>query len=578
MKKTLWFALVVISTMLVGCPPAEDPVIPTGFTDCSRLRVSGSEGVGDLIFSLSKPSTEVVYTPREAIKLWLEPLAVRDSDTSELDVQWEGTTLKTVLMQPNANGGWREVVQFWDKDPDAPTPTGANRVSLAFLTPAHPLVVWPMAGISECWRYFPYPHSDYRWWSTYGYQPYWDGYYWSGANWLLRADLLDYPVVLVKSSEEAVNKSLVISDGKWLQIDTAQNMFWVDIEFGYSVSIGGQTWYESTMSRIWFDNDEDGISNWTEVQEGTDPNDPDSFPGSPVAIPSLTGMTEQQARAALTGVGFTIGTVSVEGSLTPAGIVIRWNPTGSAPRGTAINLVISTGPALPPVQVPDLTGMTEQQARTAITGANLTVGPVTSQTSSTIPSGRVISWSPTGSVARGTAISIVISNGAGTVATPNLTGMTEQQARAAIIGANLTVGTVTSQASDTIPSGIVVSWSPMGQVAVGTAINIVVSSGSSSQEMSVKITAPVDGRVFTRQGGSVTVTVKVLSNGRASDGPYKLVVRDAEAYRYTVEGVTLGVERSFTFTLTVAGSGNFAAALTNKDCVFLEDVVPYSVE
>src|SRR4051794_40195683 len=115
-----------------------------------------------------------------------------------------------------------------------------------------------------------------------------------------------------------------------------------------------------------------------------------------------------------------IGVVTLQTSLTvPAGIVISQNP----PDGTAVDvrtnvaLVVSSG--RPPVTVPNVVGLAQTAAQTALTNVGLTA-TVTFQPSTTIGAGLVISQSPTGgaTAAAGSAVALVVSQGtAPTVAT-----------------------------------------------------------------------------------------------------------------------------------------------------------------
>src|SRR5580692_10284896 len=72
------------------------------------------------------------------------------------------------------------------------------------------------------------------------------------------------------------------------------------------------------------------------------------------------------------------------------------------------------GPAM--VTVPNVVGDTQAAATTAITGAGLTLGTVSTQSSATVASGNVISENPAAgtSVASGSAVGIVVSTGAAT--------------------------------------------------------------------------------------------------------------------------------------------------------------------
>jgi beta-lactam-binding protein with PASTA domain len=147
-----------------------------------------------------------------------------------------------------------------------------------------------------------------------------------------------------------------------------------------------------------------------------------------------------------------------------------------------VQLPSSPGPTVP---VPNVVGQMQAAAASAITGAGLTLGTVTPQSSSTVASGNVISESPTAGtkVASGSAVSLVVSTGSpapSQVAVPNVVGQTQAAATSAITGAGLTMGAVAQQSSSTVASGSVISESPPGgtSVASGSAVSLVVSTGS----------------------------------------------------------------------------------------------------
>jgi hypothetical protein len=103
----------------------------------------------------------------------------------------------------------------------------------------------------------------------------------------------------------------------------------------------------------------------------------------------------------------------------PSGSVISENPAAATQVniGSAVNLVISTGPAQ--VQVPNVVGQTQAAATTAITGAGLVPGTVTTASSSTAPSGSVISENP----AAATQVNIGSANGSVPTAWRTLLGI-----------------------------------------------------------------------------------------------------------------------------------------------------------
>ncbi len=178
-----------------------------------------------------------------------------------------------------------------------------------------------------------------------------------------------------------------------------------------------------------------------------------------------------------------VGTVTSESSATvSAGTVIRQSPSAGTVmvKGATVNLVVSSG--LAQALVPDVVGRTQADATTALTSAGLTVGSVTQAHSGTIPVGSVVSQSvPAGiSVYGGTAVDLVVSLGLAQATVPNVVGSTQADATTALTAAGLTVGTVTQTSSETIPVGSVVSQSvPAGSsVSLGTAVNLVISTGS----------------------------------------------------------------------------------------------------
>src|SRR5881227_3585363 len=174
-----------------------------------------------------------------------------------------------------------------------------------------------------------------------------------------------------------------------------------------------------------------------------------SPPPPTVLVPNVVGQMQAAATSAIISAGLTLGTVTMQSSTTVApGNVISESPAAgtSVASGLAVNLVVSSGAPPPaPVPVPNVVGQTQAAATSAITGAGLTVGTVTMQSSTTVPSGNVISESPTAGtrVASGSAVSLVVSSGASPptqVAVPNVVGQAQAAATSAITGAGLTMG------------------------------------------------------------------------------------------------------------------------------------------
>jgi beta-lactam-binding protein with PASTA domain len=202
-----------------------------------------------------------------------------------------------------------------------------------------------------------------------------------------------------------------------------------------------------------------------------------------VIVPSVLGMTQAAASASITGAGLAVGAVAMQSSATvAAGLVVSESPAAGSSvfTGSAVNLVVSDGAAT--IAVPNVVGLTQAAATSAITSAGLVVGDVTTQNSASMASGSVISEGPAAgsSVASGSPVSLVISSGAAKVAVPNVVGLSQAAANAAINGSGLVIGNVATQNSSTVAAGLVISESPSAgsSVAANSAVSVVVSSGA----------------------------------------------------------------------------------------------------
>jgi serine/threonine-protein kinase len=90
-----------------------------------------------------------------------------------------------------------------------------------------------------------------------------------------------------------------------------------------------------------------------------------------VVVPNVVNISSDSAANQLGALGLITTTQSEANDLIPAGNVIRTDPAAGAEvdKGGTITLVVSTGAT--PVQVPNVVGMSESQARDALQNANL---------------------------------------------------------------------------------------------------------------------------------------------------------------------------------------------------------------
>ncbi|MGH2547547.1 MAG: PASTA domain-containing protein, partial [Actinomycetota bacterium] len=107
------------------------------------------------------------------------------------------------------------------------------------------------------------------------------------------------------------------------------------------------------------------------VEEGTEVTLVVSRGPPPEVVPSVVGETEEDAEEILVEAGFVVGTVTPRESDEDEGIVLEQDPPGDseARPGTAVNLVVSSGPAT--VAVPDVICQDLGSAQEEIEGEGL---------------------------------------------------------------------------------------------------------------------------------------------------------------------------------------------------------------
>ena len=175
----------------------------------------------------------------------------------------------------------------------------------------------------------------------------------------------------------------------------------------------------------------------------------------PVPLPELNNLDVAAATTALTEAGLVLGAQTPEFSEDIAtGLVIRWvvslQPNLVAGqevvKGTAVDVFVSQGPA--PRVIPDLRGMTIENATIALNDIQLIINRADDEFSNDVPVGGVATQLPAAgeSLPKGSSVTVAISKGPDVVPMPNLATITNLDAvKQAITNAGLTVGTVTGR-------------------------------------------------------------------------------------------------------------------------------------
>lgn len=126
-------------------------------------------------------------------------------------------------------------------------------------------------------------------------------------------------------------------------------------------------------------------------------------------VPSVNGLSREDAERAIEDAGFTVGEVSDQPSQSPRGAVLGTRPSGGTQMSmpSPVALIVSAGPTV--VTTPDVVGRNFAQAQLLLQQVGLSLGDVTTEgTTSAEPSATVMAQSPAAGsqVARGARIDL----------------------------------------------------------------------------------------------------------------------------------------------------------------------------
>ncbi len=202
-----------------------------------------------------------------------------------------------------------------------------------------------------------------------------------------------------------------------------------------------------------------------------------------VKVPSVSGLDLASAEAVLTNshLHYKVKFVTSSGQ---QNFVLSQSPVAGSVIRRGSTVTISIPQPTNQVSVPNLTGLSPQQAAAQLTGLSLSVGSQTQACSNTYPSGEVSGSSPpagTG-ISRGSSVNLVISTGPCQVVLKNVVTQTQAAATTVLQGQGVTVATATTNSCQGANDGDVVSQNPPAgtQVNLPATVTITVCSAPST--------------------------------------------------------------------------------------------------
>lgn len=239
-----------------------------------------------------------------------------------------------------------------------------------------------------------------------------------------------------------------------------------------------------------------------------------------VTVPAVQGMSVGQATEAVNEVGLSASTRDAFSNDVPrAGLVGTYPEAGArVPRGETVAVLVSVGRPV----VPEVGAGRDVDTVSALLREN-SLEPVRGGTehSDSVPVGQVVALEPRPgtTVDVGTRVSMVTSSGPAPVRVPDVAGLEEEQARAALEGSGLTVSQVRRVYDDDVDGGLAVGTDPDtgSDVARGDGVTLLVSNALTVPDIrDVPLDEATD--VLSRAGFTIVreapVTDRRISDGR----------------------------------------------------------------
>ncbi|MCW2758641.1 MAG: hypothetical protein JWO46_2387, partial [Nocardioidaceae bacterium] len=180
--------------------------------------------------------------------------------------------------------------------------------------------------------------------------------------------------------------------------------------------------------------------------------------------PGVINLSQSDAQAKVRKAGLTFKVKGQGYSETiPAGAVLRTDPQAGSRilKSGSVSAVISRGPERH--AVPDVGGLTLDQAQQMLIQSGLTFGKAVESFSRSVPAGKVVRTDPVvkTELRRGAPVDVVVSKGRRPINVPNYTGKPGTDAKKALAKLKFKV-TTTQSYSDTVPLGLVIKQTPQG--------------------------------------------------------------------------------------------------------------------
>ena len=200
----------------------------------------------------------------------------------------------------------------------------------------------------------------------------------------------------------------------------------------------------------------------TEAPEGSTVTINVSTGPGEATVPAVAGLSTEEAERQLEAAGFETRVEREFSDEVERGRVIETEPSSGSvvERGTTVVMLVSRG--VEQVAVPDVVGDSEDEARSALESVGLRAGEVSERESTDEEPGTVLEQDPAAGaeVDRDTPVDLVVAAEPPGVAVPDVVGMTEDEAQAALEDAGFEVRVRDQEVTDPAEDDVVQDQAP----------------------------------------------------------------------------------------------------------------------
>lgn len=261
-----------------------------------------------------------------------------------------------------------------------------------------------------------------------------------------------------------------------------------------------------------------------------------------VDVPNVVGKQVIVAKHILEDNHLRVSVSEVSNPDVPAGQVISQSPEANeqVKEQRTVHLVVSKG--VGDITMPDITGMTLDQARTRLKSLGLVIGKITTASDDSKEDGVILMQSPPGDskVTKGATVDVTVNRvKSKKVELPNLVGMTVKDAKDALTSLGLNVGAISGAGDDT---AVITQQSP----EAGSSLDANTSVALTAEAKKTTPASNNSGNNVTK--GTVDITVP---SGKANQA-VRIVVSDDSGSRTVFDGTAQPGER---IVKDVSGTG-----------------------